>query len=181
MQINWPNGYADYYKRVRHYQHSLTQGSVVALDPASGGSSMPGYAVFRGGEFVQGGTLELPRKLSIDRRLRALHAKVTRLVDDELPAVFLIELIRGQFAHVHLQWSVGVALAAGAAPTSIEVPIKVWRALAATQPDYVKGDAADARLIGESTILIAKEFRHDHSGLRSARVDLDAESDDGAA
>ena len=74
MVVTWPKGYPDLYYAIRLHQAKILGGTLVAIDPSSGGSSQPGYAVFRAGELVTSGELDIPSRKSIYERLQILHA-----------------------------------------------------------------------------------------------------------
>ena len=155
MEINWPRGYAEFYHDVQVHKTKILTGLVIALDPSSGGSSQPGFAIYRAGELITSGELAIPKK-SIYERLQLLHEQVSKLTPD-VPDVFAIEEIRGQrFSHDYLKYAVGVSMAAARTTTILEVPINCWRALAKADPHYIKGNAVDSELIGETVIRLAR-------------------------
>ena len=152
--VRWPSGYEDLIYKLRVHAAKITGGTLIALDPSSGSKgSMPGYAIFEAGLLVFSGEIKLPYQRPVYERLQLLHKAVLALTP-EPPDVFVIEEIKGQnFGSRYLNWSVGTAISAARTPTIIECPINLWKALAKVTPDYVKGDAEDAVMIGRSVIL----------------------------
>ncbi len=154
--VRWPQGLAPFYAKVRANRHKILTGTVLAIDPSSGGSSLPGFAVFRAGELLTSGEIEFPKKQDVYTRIQRLYDEIRKLAD---PDVLAIEEIRGAtFSHMYLRWAVGVSIAAGKAPVSVELPITVWKQLAKVMPGYIKGNAMDAECIGHSLILLARKF-----------------------
>ncbi len=161
--VKWPQGFLPFYKQVQKLTEPILNGTLLAIDPSSGGTSLPGFAVFKAGELLTSGTLELGRKkLSIYDRLQLLYPAIVQLTDGP-PSVLAIEMIRGQnFSSHYLHWAIGTTIAASQAPT-IEVVQHAWKALAKVSPGYFKGDQQDAEKIGECLILLAQKFREERN------------------
>jgi hypothetical protein len=144
-------------KKVREYLPKILHGNVLALDPSSGGSSDPGWALFVAGELQQSGTVPLDKKDKVEVRLRKLH---THLQQQSFllmnPDIVCIEKIRGSRAHAYLQWSIGSLLSATRGAL-VEMPIPVWKGYAKQCDGYAKGDEADAIIIGMSLVQVARE------------------------
>lgn len=156
QEVRWPNGYAPFYRKVALHADRILSGTLLAIDPASGGTSVPGFAIFYAGELQTSGTVEFPkRKADIYQRLQYLHEKVSKLLPVP-PDVFGVEEIHKAIASNQLLWATGVSIAAAAAPATIEVPLNVWKSLAKATPGYIKGDAMDAEMIGRSLVLLAQ-------------------------
>jgi hypothetical protein len=134
--------------QVRRHAQFILSSTVLAIDPASGGSSMPGWACFKKGVLVRSGTLAI-MGANIQERLRCLYDTI---VEAE-PDVLVIERIRGVRAHEHLHWSVGVSIAASAPLILLEMPVSTWKKFAG--PEHKKSDEADAVAIGETLIAMA--------------------------
>lgn len=134
---------------VRKHSHAITTGTLLSIDPASGGTSAPGYAAFRGGEMLESGTLKIG-KGSIQSRLRAIY----ECLQNTNPDVLVIEKIRGNMAHEFLRWSVGVIVAATCPTVLIECPTSTWRSHAGKA--HKKSDEADAVAIGKCTLAKAR-------------------------
>jgi hypothetical protein len=154
--IPWPKGYGPLKIRLRQLRETLLTGCVLAIDPATGGKSQPGYAVYRRGVLVQSGIIELPKKLDIYRRLPILYDAVRALVLDP-PDILVIEAMHSTMTHDHLMFAVGATLAATRTPTVIELPVNMWKAVAKGDEDYKKGDEQDAIMIGFAAIQFARE------------------------
>lgn len=160
MAIQWPKRYVKFYKSISYHADIITTGTLLAIDPSSGGGSNPGYAIFKQGKLIEKGEIKIPSKLKIDIRLRLLYAKLSKLCEDP-PDVLAIEEIRGTMSHVFLLWAVGVTLSAISCAVFFEVPINVWKALvkAGEIPGYEKDNDADAEAIGLALITRARECR----------------------
>lgn len=150
----------------------LLNGRVLTVDPASGGSSMPGYAVTIAGQFVENGELRIPKGSLINYRLHELHkalCAVTEahgpfdmLIIEDIPIVFGT---RGRGAKgskgnphggaitpgiINLHWSCGVILAAQPWPHVVKVAPQSWHSWVRqvmNEADYVKSDSNDALVI----------------------------------
>lgn len=135
----------------------LATGRVLAFDPATGrGESRPGWAWYVAGELVESGVLQY-KGGALAGCLSRLHGALLDLVErlGQVDA-FVVEELRGKMVHPHLTWSVGVAVAAVNCPLTLELSIWIWKAWAAIDPNYTKGDEADAILIGRSAVGLAR-------------------------
>lgn len=157
-KVAWPSKFDEFYYQVRLHAEKIRSGTLLAIDPASGSDSLPGFALFHAGELQTSGTIALNKKASIQQRLAVVYEKVAA-ISPAAPDVLVIELLRGKMVHWNLQRSAGVAIAASRAPVLIECPILVWKALAKTDHKYVKGDQADAEKLGQSVIALARESK----------------------
>jgi len=161
---------------VHRYRSSILEGTLLAIDPASGGSSLPGFALFKAGEFVESGVIRLPQSALIATRLQVL-AKTLR-EEFTIPDVLVIEDLPpfmsnrgGDFrtkAVVNLHYSVGVILSAIPTPRIIHCTPRSWQTWAQTHwPEYRKTDENDAIALGRCVIFHAREeleneIRHLH-------------------
>jgi hypothetical protein len=159
-QVTWPRGFLPFYKKVRELTEPILTGTLLAVDPASGGTSLPGFSVWKAGELLTSGTIPLGKKrLPVYERLQLLYPGICELTDGP-PDVFGIEMIRGQgFSSHFLHWAIGCSVAAARTPNVIETPMHVWKAVAKVTPGYIKGDAMDAEMIGQSLVLLAQRVR----------------------
>jgi hypothetical protein len=155
MEINWPNGFKDFYARIKLNKNAIAGGLVVAVDPSSGGSSLPGYAIFRAGILERSGAVPITKGLPIEQRLRILYDFLNNL--DCTPDVLVIEHIGMSHTHQFLHWSIGSCISAIRAPVFIECPIMVWKLVAKQDSEYAKGDEADAICMGQVVIERAKQ------------------------
>ena len=150
----WPNGYASFVKKVQANAELLLTGRFVAIDPASGGTSMPGYSVYQATQRVEGGVLQVNSALSPELRLAELYDLMAEAFKDV--DLVVIEELKGSMVRPTLHWSVGVAVTAIRKPY-IQVPINYWKALAKETEGYEKADDADADMIGQTVIELARE------------------------
>lgn len=156
-KVKWPSGNAAFYKQVKEHSNIILNDTVVAIDPSSGGVSNPGYAVFKNGKLATCGEIIINGRLPAHIRLQQIYEELYERVP--YPDLMLIERLRGRMAPVQLQWSVGVAMVAAPAPICIEVPICMWKAYVRDiATDHVKSNADDAKVIGESVLMLAKEL-----------------------
>jgi Holliday junction resolvasome RuvABC endonuclease subunit len=130
---------------------TILHSTVLAIDPASGGTSDPGFAFFRASQLVANGTLPLRTMGSVQHRLRFLYSALRQYQAD----VLVIEQIRGVRTHEYLHWSVGVSVAAVAPAVLIEMPVATWKKLAGDH--HQKSDKADALAIGQALIHLASQ------------------------
>lgn len=156
--VRWPRNYQDFYRSVRKHHKLILSGTVVAIDPSSGGSSAPGFAIFKQGQLSMSGELDIPSSKPIQERLRILYDQAAALTL-EPPDLLLIEEIKGAMAHEFLKWAVGVTMAAVRAPIYLGVPINCWKAVAQVTPGYVKGNDTDAQIIGDTVMILAENER----------------------
>lgn len=159
-KIKWPRGkHPDKFRNiVKKHKHTLLHGRIIAIDPASGSSSMPGWALFEAGELVAMGTIELNARLPIQGRLNMMFAALSNGIGQPPPDLLIMEEIRGRMAHAFLFWACGVIAAAFSSSALLELPVSFWRAI--LPEGYTKADDTDAAYIGLSAILLAKEL-HD--------------------
>lgn len=144
----------------RAHRKAILEGTVLAMDPSSGSfnqkkkeQSYPGYALFREGELVESGVVDLNgQELNIWERLRELYDCLEN--DFDVPDVLIIERIRGRVAHQYLKWSVGIIGTAVRAPVVIEMPVSTWRSFAGK--DHEKSDENDAIAIGTAAVKLAR-------------------------
>lgn len=151
-EIKWPAKYNSFYKTIKKQAKVITTGVVVAIDPASGSGSYPGFAVFVEGKLVRSGTVTCDSKLPVNQRLHILYDRINSL--EEAPDVLVIEQIRGHMSHAYLKFAVGMAMTAVRAPVCIEMPINVWKAYVGKT--HNKSDENDAIALGETLIALAR-------------------------
>jgi len=156
--IKWPKGKSivKFRKSLEPIAETILNGRILAIDPASGGSSMPGYAWFDKGELQASGEIALAKKKPIQERLKDLLTVLETGFNNPPPDILVIEKIRGSRTHHYLFWSIGVTVAGSEAPTILELPIPCWKAV--VPDDYEKTDEDDAKYIGQTLIILAKEI-----------------------
>ena len=137
---------------VRRHAYAITRGTLLVIDPASGGTSLPGYACYKAGKLMTSGVLQIEGG-AIQGRLRALYENLKLTAPD----VLAIERIGGPRAHRHLWWSVGVSIAAANPVTLIEVPVSTWKKHALAGNTWTKGDEQDALAMGACIIDAARK------------------------
>lgn len=77
-------------QQVKKYRETILSGSLLAIDPSSGSQgSLPGFALFHAGTFVEAGTIGLPRSGDIKVRLRHLLLSLQNEFDE--PDVLVLE------------------------------------------------------------------------------------------
>lgn len=146
-------GYASFRKKCERAKTLVTEGKVLAVDPALGtGESMPGYAVYIKGVLDESGSLFYDAETATEG-LRALRKFVTEIGPVD---VLVVEELRGVMVHPHLHWVVGVLVEAVEAQLVLECPIPLWKRLAKEDPHYVKSDEADAKKLGETVVKLAE-------------------------
>ncbi len=134
----------------RRYSSAILTGNLLAIDPASGGTSDPGYACYVNGALQASGTIPLKGKDPIYLRLGALYLWLHGKWDVD---VLVVERIRGKMAHEFLRWAVGVTVAAVQPRLLFEMPVPTWKKLAGKH--HVKTDENDAIAIGDTMISLA--------------------------
>jgi hypothetical protein len=152
--IEWPKGArpASFLRQARAHTQAVLAGTLLAIDPASGKASMPGYALFQNGQMRERGTIEIDSNLPVQQRLSELYECVRAEFGTGID-LLVVERLRGNMVHPSLHWSTGVVVAACGGPPVLEVPIECWKSLAKVKPGYTKADDQDAELIGETVIL----------------------------
>lgn len=161
-EIKWPKGRSSFLTKLARYRSSLTSTLWLCFDPATGGGeSRPGYAFFVAGTPRAAGVLH-PRGSTLEGRLLSLRKQLKQLVESQAngrPVVLFVEELKGSHVHSHLHWATGAAVSAYPWLTVIEVPICFWKAHAATDAGYSKGDMNDAIQLGRTC---AELLRGDH-------------------
>jgi Holliday junction resolvasome RuvABC endonuclease subunit len=157
-KVKWAAGYQNLQHKIHLNADAILTGTLIAIDPASFSSSVPGYAIFRSGELEFAGTIPKPKHKDINRRVQYLYDEIAALVPVP-PDVLAIEEIHKSIAHASLLWAVGVSVAAARAPVMLEIPLNVWKSLAKATPEYAKDDVNDAVMIGKTVILLAREYK----------------------
>lgn len=155
--IKWPKGPmpARFYKSVYVSREAITGGTLLSIDPSTGATGLPGFALFKQGKLRKSGVIELKGNERIQYRLGDL---MRALMDQfECPDVMIIEMLRGKMTPAQLHWAAGVSIGAVRSPILIECPIVIWKAVAKTVPSYQKSDEQDAILMGQAVIQRALE------------------------
>jgi hypothetical protein len=155
--IKWPRGYAQtFFAKIRKHRDKVLHGRVLYVDPATGATSNPGWALSDNGVLVASGEIaglkgETPERLT---QLYAVLHERAALEWGRLD-MLVVEQLRGSMVAAQLHWSVGVILAALPAEIVCELPIPVWKSVARADPHYRKGDEADARAFCTAVLAVA--------------------------
>lgn len=142
------------YSEIRSCTMQLQHGIVVAIDPSIGSnSSMPGFAIYKAGEFLGSGTFDLDPAQSRPLRLQRLAHLLRKLYSTWHPDVLVYEEIPAQrhgfgnaVAHASLLNAVGVVLSISGPDHYVGLMPISWKKCA--RSTYVKSDEADAVEIG---------------------------------
>lgn len=143
---------------------SLLHGRVIAVDPASGAASNPGYCIMQGGIIQEYGILKVPTAKTINLRLKAIHETIRDelpeadlLVIEDIPLFFL-----QKFPHSckPLLFSCGVIMAAKPWPFVLPIPPSVWysivdKIIPGKRANYNKTDEHDALLLAVTAYVLA--------------------------
>jgi len=134
-----------FYKAIHKHKNTILDGSILALDPATGsGSSAIGWALFDGCELVESGTIEVTKSWDLADRFKAIHeCLVTEF--PEVDIVAIEQITKRRTTHISLLYSMGVFHLAKA-DSVILVPPTSWHAIAGE--GYEKSDSGDAEQIG---------------------------------
>lgn len=169
------SGAVKFCRDILRHKNAVLEGTVLCLDPASGGTSQPGWAYISGGELVASGSLALCKGDITDRLVDLLEKLSYPLFKYGSPDLLVIEELRGRMVHPYLHWSAGVTVVAVNAEAVLEIPITCWKAFAAADPNYAKGDEADARAFAHACIGLARgeplPYRSRAVGKRMGRTD----------
>lgn len=158
MSIRWPQGkHPDKFRRkVSKWSNRILTGKMLAIDPASGASSMPGWALYDAGKCIASGEIPLSSKKPVQYRLAELLGVLATGFQNPLPDVVVIEEIRGRMAHHYLLWSIGVTVSAFPDAELLEIPVSFWKCC--VPEGYEKSDEEDAKIMGQAVVLLAKEL-----------------------
>lgn len=145
-------------KQIERFGPLLTQGSLVALDPSSASrQSLPGFSVWKAGVLIDSGLIDVHHAQALNSRLFSIANTLrTEFEEPDLVVTELISSYMGGFSKsiMNLQRSVGVIMSIWDRPL-VEVSPITWHKR--TPEGYVKGDEADAIMIGWTAVQIAFE------------------------
>lgn len=153
MNVQWPKKSEAFRRKVALHAPRIRTGTLLAIDPASGSSSMPGYALYTAGILTERGTIKITGKKDAQTRLAELYECLKE--DFAKPDILAIEELRGPRVSPVLHWAAGVTIAAVEADITFEVPIQFWKSVAKVTAGYEKADDMDAQMIGEVLIRLA--------------------------
>lgn len=143
---------------------ALVRGVVLVVDPSMGSSSsLPGWAVYSGGDYADSGVLEVHTEGSHWHRLKEVYRQLENLSKAWLPGVCVYEQIpvsahagRSQVSHASLLMALGVTMAAVEADGFVGIAPVSWKRF--ISPGYIKSDEADAVEMGRIVIAMANEM-----------------------
>jgi hypothetical protein len=144
-------------------KEKILSGTILAIDPSSGSrESMPGYCIFKNGQFVDSGIIRI--KLGqLNNRLFQLRQALMDDFKDIQPDILVTENIppvmlgQGKFVNrsmLSLQKSVGVVISCFDCPLIEVAPIS-WRKY--IPENYVKSDEVDAIMMAITVMKVATD------------------------
>ena len=149
------------------YKTKILEGSMLVIDPSSGGTSRKGeqsnagWAEFKNGKLKASGIIELDHGKYKEDRLRA----ISDCLRSEFKAnydLMVIENIEGYGAAKTLIQACG-AFICSTNGRLIEMNVKTWQAIANRLGGWVKGDEADAIYIGWACVAFALGYNQKES------------------
>lgn len=146
------------------------KGSMLCIDPSSGGSSkkgeksVAGFALFDEGILVDSGTIEFPEEKVVYKRLHNVR-DITRESFSDRYDLLVLEDIRGYRAQQSLIQACGVFITSIDCKEFFQPNVQTWKSIAKHWGGYEKSDEQDAIYMGYATIAIALGF---HSKLKTA-------------
>jgi len=161
LVVKWPARTFAFYAQVRANSDAILNKTILAIDPSSGGSSQPGYAIFKAGELVDSGELCIPAKKAIHERLHIMQDMMQNLLPAAADVLAIEDVSYEKFSHVYLKWAVGATIAATKTKVYLLVPLNCWKAISKAMPAYQKTNATDAILIGQTLVLLARKFQEE--------------------
>jgi len=150
---------------VRKNRENISQGYMLCLDPSCGSSSsMPGYAIYRAGEFVESGVIYVVPQWPLHIRLQAIGQCLRSEFGE--PDVAVVESIpvraigrgRSRRGHASLLQAVGAMICSVNCSNVIYIDPRIWHRH--TQEGWSKGDASDAQAMGNCVIEILGEIQN---------------------
>lgn len=143
---------------------ALSRGVVLVVDPSMGSSSsLPGWAVYSGGDLADSGVLEVHTEGPRWHRLKEVYRQLENLSKAWLPMVCVYEEIpvsahggRSQVSHASLLLALGVTMAAVEADGFVGIRPSSWKKF--ISDGYVKSDEQDAIEMGRIVIDMANEM-----------------------
>lgn len=155
-------------EQINPLKATILNGKILVVDPSSGSKeSMPGYAIFENGKFVDSGKIAIEYRQSLQLRLFSLRETLQRDFVPERPDVLVVENIapfiantKGTFGAtksvLSLHKAVGVTVSCFNCPL-VEVSPISWRRFIPN--GYLKSDEADAIMMGLTVLKIASGFK----------------------
>lgn len=152
------------YQQIRGCLVPMLEGIVLSVDPSIGSSSsQPGWAVYRQGQLIISGTIQIDHTLPTWKRLRKLVHGIRKLYKQWEPDVLVYEDIPAQRhgggnaeAHASLLKAVGAILSVSGPDYYVGLHPLSWKRM--VRSSYVKGDENDAIEIGWISIQEARRI-----------------------
>jgi len=135
-------------------------GTMICIDPTSGGTSkageksVAGYAIFRKGQLLKSGTIEYPEEKVVFKRLKNVFNEIRSQFKGTYE-LLVLEDIRGYRAQQSLIQSCGVYIVGLKYNEFLQLNISTWKAVAKHWGGYFKDDEQDAIYMGYAAIAIA--------------------------
>ena len=134
------------------YYYAL-EGSMLSFDPSSGGVSMPGWALWSGGELLHSGIIEVPKSKNVYER----YVYISQWIKEFMPVVNLLAI-----EQVSKGWrltkSEGVIVGAVDCDHVLPVTPRSWQStLRRHGVEMDKSDENDAIAVGYHAILRGRE------------------------
>lgn len=153
-------------QELQPHLHEVLHGTLLSFDPSSGSAkSQPGYAIFKAGQLMDSGFLNIGSGDDISKRLYRLSNCIRS--EFERPDVLITENVPPFMANgpngssfatsgvIHLHQSIGVILSIWDCP-KVRVSPRAWRSQIETIGGlYKKSDESDAILMGYTAIVYA--------------------------
>jgi hypothetical protein len=154
------------YQNIEENLQGILEGVIVSIDPSIGSSSsMPGWAVYRAGQYVASGTFPILAHKSIPDRLRTLANHLRKLYNEYPPDCLVYEDIPAQRygmgnanAHASLLKALGAILSVPGPDGYVGIMPVSWKKM--VRSTYEKGDEADAVEIGYIVIECAAQIKY---------------------
>jgi hypothetical protein len=154
----------------------ILDGVIISIDPSIGSSSsMPGWAIYRAGQYVASGTFDIPVHRSIPDRLRMLANHVRKLYNEYPADVLVYEDIPAQrygmgnaVAHASLLKALGAILSVPGPDGYVGIMPVSWKK--GVRDTYQKGDESDAVEIGYVVIEFAAQIKYAKENGRKKNV-----------
>lgn len=163
--IRWTmNKTSKTYKAIEPLAELILNGRLLCVDPSTGStSSVPGFAVYEGGELIESGEITVDK--SANRSLRLYEIARTIREEFDTPDILIVEYIphmvygQGKMNGVTLmalQKAIGAIIGAIPCKNLLEIPASAWKH---HKPEgYIKSDEWDAIALGNCAINISKKI-----------------------
>lgn len=160
MAVTWSGGSRVFYAALRDLSDIVLDGTFIAIDPSIGSrDSQPGFAIFHKGKLQVSGTAMIDFRATSYDRLRLIHYWIKQLLPGP-PDLLAIEAIPKSLGHQFTLWAVGATITGVDAARTLEIPIPFWKSFAKQKTSYLKGDEADAIVMGEAMIAYCREVEN---------------------